>query len=215
MPGTLRRRVACLVLSALALPAAGLAASAHAAPSSPGAAADAGPYDSSVWQESRITTRYGDTMAIELCFPAHGGVRAPGRFPVVGGLIYTSQAGRSPCSAQMPYIQAGYIYAEIQVPGSGGSEGGPWDYADKDWALRNYDAIEWIGRQKWSTGKLGTIGGSGNGVSQLWTSQYRPPHLTTMIPQVSSHNGYDMQYPGADHGRERRLWSAVQPRPGR
>jgi putative CocE/NonD family hydrolase len=162
MPGTLRRRVACLVLSALALPAAGLAASAHAAPSSPGAAADAGPYDSSVWQESRNT----------------------------------SQAGRSPCSAQMPYIQAGYIYAEIQVPGSGGSEGGPWDYADKDWALRNYDAIEWIGRQKWSTGKLGTIGGSGNGVSQLWTSQYRPPHLTTMIPQVSSHNGYDMQYPG-------------------
>jgi putative CocE/NonD family hydrolase len=153
-------------------------------------------YDSAIWQSSRVTTRYGDSMAVELCFPAVNGVRAPGRFPVVAGLIYTSGAGANPCAAQLDYIKAGYVYAEIQVPGSGGSEGGPWNYADKDWALHNVDAIEWVATQKWATGKLGTIGGSGNGVSQLWTSQYRPKHLTTMIPQVSSHNGYDMQYPG-------------------
>jgi putative CocE/NonD family hydrolase len=96
----------------------------------------------------------------------------------------------------LPYVYAGYVYAEIQVAGSAGSEGGPWNYSDKDWALRNYDAIEWVAAQPWSTGKIGTIGGSGNGVSQLWTSQWHPPHLTTMIPQVSSHNGYDMQFPG-------------------
>jgi putative CocE/NonD family hydrolase len=153
-------------------------------------------YDSAIWQSSRVTTRYGDSVAVELCFPAAKGVRAVGRFPVVAGLIYTSQAGANPCAAQLDYVKAGYVYAEIQVPGSGGSEGGPWNYADKDWALRNVDAIEWVATQKWATGKLGTIGGSGNGVSQLWTSQYRPKHLTTMIPQVSSHNGYTMQYPG-------------------
>lgn len=164
----------------------------------PGAAATTAStaYDSSVWQSSRVTTRYGDSVAVELCFPAVGGKRAGGRFPVVAGLIYTSAAGSNPCAAQLDYVKAGYVYAEIQVPGSGGSEGGPWNYADKDWALRNVDAIEWVATQKWATGKLGTIGGSGNGVSQLWTSQYRPKHLTTMIPQVSSHNGYDMQYPG-------------------
>jgi putative CocE/NonD family hydrolase len=188
----IRRSVAYGAVMALAVSSATLAASAHAAPNNAGDKT----YDSAIWKETRVTTRYGDSVAVELCFPAHGGVRAPGRFPVVGGLIYTSAAGNNPCSAQMAYIKAGYVYAEIQVPGSGGSEGGPWDYADKDWALHNYDAIEWIAKQPWSTGKMGTIGGSGNGVSQLWTSQYRPPHLTTMIPQVSSHNGYDMQYPG-------------------
>ncbi|MDQ1695288.1 MAG: uncharacterized protein QOJ03_641 [Frankiaceae bacterium] len=194
MARRLRRPLSYGLVTMLAISSATLAAAAHAAPNSGGGAGR--PYDSAVWQESRVTTRYGDSVAVELCFPARAGVRAPGRFPVVGGLIYTSAAGNNPCSAQLAYIKAGYVYAEIQVPGSGGSEGGPWDYADKDWALHNYDAIEWIAKQPWSTGKLGTIGGSGNGVSQLWTSQYRPPHLTTMIPQVSSHNGYDMQYPG-------------------
>ena len=153
-------------------------------------------YDSAVAQEARVTTRYGDSVAVQLCFPARNGTRAAGRFPVVGGLIYTGMAGKSPCAGMMPYIEAGYVYAEVQVPGSAASEGGPWNYSDKSWALRNYDAIEWVAHQPWSTGKIGTIGGSGNGVSQLWTSQWRPPHLTTMIPQVSSHNGYDMQFPG-------------------
>jgi putative CocE/NonD family hydrolase len=189
MAGHFRRRVAACVIGALALPVTALA-SADAAPTA------APKYDSAIAQESRITTRYGDTMAIQLCFPATKGVRAPGRFPVVAGLIYTGRAGASPCASQMPYINAGYVYAEIQVPGSAGSEGGPWNYSDTSWALRNYDAIEWVAKQPWSTGKIGTIGGSGNGVSQLWTSQHHPPHLTTMIPQVSSHDGYDMQFPG-------------------
>jgi putative CocE/NonD family hydrolase len=196
MKVTARRRITYGSAAVLLMSGLTVAASAHAATGSGGTSAAATSYDSSVWQEFRAPTRYGDTLAVEVCFPAHGGKRAPGRFPVVGGLIYTSQAGVNPCSAQMAYTEAGYVYAEIQVAGSGGSEGGPWDYSDKDWALRNYDAIEWIAKQSWSTGKIGTIGGSGNGVSQLWTSQYHPPHLTTMIPQVSSHNGYDMQYPG-------------------
>jgi putative CocE/NonD family hydrolase len=197
--GFRRGPVAATAIAALTLMITGLGSSAYAArpTSRPAARPTSGQtYDSAVSQEARITTRYGDTMAIELCFPARGGVRALGRFPVVGGLIYTGSAGKSPCASQMAYVDAGFVYAEIQVPGSAGSEGGPWDYADKDWALRNYDAIEWIAKQPWSTGKIGTIGGSGNGVSQLWTSQWHPPHLTTMIPQVSSHNGYDMQYPG-------------------
>jgi putative CocE/NonD family hydrolase len=189
----LRRQIAACAVAALVLSASTLAGSAaNAAPSDPPPPT----YDSAIAQESRVTTRYGDSLAVELCFPATAGVRAPGRFPVVAGLIYTGRAGASPCSSQMAYVKAGYVYAEIQVPGSAGSEGGPWNYSDKDWALRNYDAIEWVATQPWATGKLGTIGGSGNGVSQLFTSQYHPPHLTTMIPQVSSHNGYDMQFPG-------------------
>jgi putative CocE/NonD family hydrolase len=67
---------------------------------------------------------------------------------------------------------------------------------DEGYALRHYDAIEWLGTQKWSTGKVGTSGGSGVGVSQLQTAPYRPPHLTTMIPLYSSGDSYKILKPG-------------------
>jgi putative CocE/NonD family hydrolase len=198
----IRRRVFVVAMLA-ALGAQGVVASTSTAAPPPSPR-----IDGAISQEVRITTRYGDTMAIQLCLPANGGVRVPGRFPVIAGLIYTGGAGMSPCTTEaspvqgglnapaLTYVKAGYVYAEIQVPGSGGSEGGPWNYSDKSWALRNYDAIEWVATQPWSTGKLGTIGGSGNGESQLFTAPYHPPHLVTMIPQVSAHNGYSMLFPG-------------------
>src|SRR5436309_2238236 len=108
MAATARRRIACCSAALIALTSVTVAASAHAATRSTQAAASTS-YDAAIWQESRVTTRYGDSLAVELCFPAHGTTRAPGRFPVVAGLIYTSQAGANPCSAQMAYIKAGYI----------------------------------------------------------------------------------------------------------
>jgi putative CocE/NonD family hydrolase len=48
-----------------------------------------------------------------------------------------------------------------------------------------YDAIEWCAQQPWSTGKVGTIGGSYNGRTQWLTAVLQPPHLTTMIVLVT------------------------------
>jgi putative CocE/NonD family hydrolase len=149
-----------------------------------------------------VVTRYGDTMNIDLCFPSHDGeTPAPGPFPVIGeltpyaNLFTVNPGGQAPCF--MPEgVKTGYVGARINSPGSGDSQGGPWDYGDPGYALRHYDAIEWLGTQPWSTGKFGSIGGSGVGVSQVQTSAYRPPHYTTAIFQVSTGDPYLQLKPG-------------------
>jgi uncharacterized protein len=156
-------------------------------------------YEGMVTKEVYITTRYGDEMNIDLCFPAEAGSTepAPGRFPVIVELSYLTSAGHRDCVEMWrEFVRHGYVAGFVNVPGSGATSSGPWVYGEKTWALRNYDAIEWLGTQSWSNGNVGTIGGSGNGVSQVNTAPYRPPHLKAMIPIYTSGDGYKMLYPG-------------------
>src|SRR5262249_8880110 len=48
-----------------------------------------------------------------------------------------------------------------------------------------YDTIEWLAQQPWCNGKVGMIGGSYVGWVQWWAAVERPPHLVTIIPNVS------------------------------
>jgi putative CocE/NonD family hydrolase len=52
-------------------------------------------------------------------------------------------------------------------------------------AKDGYDTIEWLAAQPWSSGKVGMIGGSYLGWVQWWAASQRPPHLVTLIPNVS------------------------------
>lgn len=47
-----------------------------------------------------------------------------------------------------------------------------------------YDAVEWIAKQSWSNGKIGTYGGSALGDVQFKTASYNPPHLVCAVPMV-------------------------------
>ncbi len=64
---------------------------------------------------------------------------------------------------------------------------------DKD----GYDSVEWCAGQPWSTGKVGTIGGSYNGKTQWLTAIEQPPHLTTMIALVSPSDPF-VEFPTGD-----------------
>jgi putative CocE/NonD family hydrolase len=48
-----------------------------------------------------------------------------------------------------------------------------------------YDTVEWLSKQKWSNGRVGTYGCSYLGDVQLFMAQTRPPALKAMIPQAS------------------------------
>jgi len=48
-----------------------------------------------------------------------------------------------------------------------------------------YDTVEWLAAQPWSDGKVGMIGGSYLGWVQWWAASQNPPHLVTIIPNVS------------------------------
>jgi putative CocE/NonD family hydrolase len=48
-----------------------------------------------------------------------------------------------------------------------------------------YDTIEWLAARPFSDGKVGMIGGSYLGWVQWWAASRKPPHLVTIIPNVS------------------------------
>jgi putative CocE/NonD family hydrolase len=81
------------------------------------------------------------------------------------------------------FAEHGYAFVAVDVRGRGDSPGDfiPYRYEGKD----GYDAVEWCAAQPWSTGRVGTIGGSYNGKTQWLTAIEQPPHLTTMIALVS------------------------------
>jgi putative CocE/NonD family hydrolase len=131
-----------------------------------------------------------DIVAEQVMAPARDGVRlatavwrpkGEGRFPVV--LI------RTPYKKEMLelnakfYARRGYAVAVQDCRGRFGSEGTwePFVHERKD----GYDAVEWAAAQPWSNGKVGMIGGSYVGWVQWWAAVERPPHLVTIVPNVS------------------------------
>lgn len=77
-------------------------------------------------------------------------------------------------------IEYGYALVTVDVRGRNDSEG-VWIPAVKD-PKDAHDVIEWAAGQSWSTGKIGMVGGSYEGLTQWWTLLGRPPHLRCVAP---------------------------------
>jgi uncharacterized protein len=82
-----------------------------------------------------------------------------------------------------PYVNAGYVFVSMDVRGRGDSEG---EYNPNFQEIEDgYDAIEWCGTQSWSTGKVGTQGGSYEGWTQVYPMRLRNKHHTAAFLQCT------------------------------
>jgi hypothetical protein len=81
-----------------------------------------------------------------------------GRFPVVLNRTPYTKAGGSTVKIAQYFASHGYVYVAMDVRGRGDSDGKFEPYRND--GQDGYDAIEWLAMQPWSTGKVGTIGGS-------------------------------------------------------
>lgn len=104
------------------------------------------------------------------------------------------------------WVPAGYAVVNLNLPGFGTS-GGPATVFSDHQAKCYYEAIEWIARQPWCTGKVGL-----NGVSYLAVSQYHvaacqhyggpPPSLRCICPWEGFSDIYrDVACPGGVEDR--------------
>jgi putative CocE/NonD family hydrolase len=111
---------------------------------------------------------------------------ADGTFPVI--LVRTPYKKELNELEAMFYARRGYVYAVQDCRGRFSSPGTwvPFFNEPHD----GYDTIEWLAVQPWSSGKVGMIGGSYLGWVQWWAARETPPHLTTMIPNVSPPDPY-------------------------
>ncbi len=148
-----------------------------------------------------IAARDGVELSAALYKPA-----GPGPFPVLfAAAPYRFDNNILPASPQFLwretgpidfYLGEGYAYVQLDIRGCGRSEGnfdflGPKDQADL------YDAIEFIGAQPWSTGKVGSIGQSYFCMLQWWMGIVNPPSLKC----IAAHDGLNDPYrAGVYHG---------------
>ena len=79
------------------------------------------------------------------------------------------------------YIPHGYAFAQVSVFGTEESSG-CFDYRGEGegWGIHN--AVEWLGQQEWSNGKVGLYGKSYEGATQWEAAVHGSEHLATIVP---------------------------------
>jgi uncharacterized protein len=129
-----------------------------------------------------ITMRDGVRLATDLYFPDGAPEQ---KYPIV--LIRTPYGNVPGHNFHSPAIQVfashGYVVAVQDKRGKYRSEG-VYTVAGAD-ATDGYDTVDWLGKQSWSNARVGTIGCSDLGDSQIFMAQTRPPALKAMIPMAS------------------------------
>jgi uncharacterized protein len=128
-----------------------------------------------------IEMRDGIRLAIDLYIP----VGSEQKYPVV--LIRTPY-GNFPGhnfndAAVQVFASHGYVVAVQDKRGKYRSEG-VYGVSRGD-ANDGYDTIDWLSKQPWSNGRIGTYGCSYLGDIQIFAAQTRHPALKAMIPQAS------------------------------
>ena len=94
------------------------------------------------------------------------------------------------------YVEQGYAYVHLDLRGCGRS-GGTFGFLDNREQEDLYDAIEWIARQDWSSGKVGSIGQSYFCMVQWFLGALKPPALAC----IGAHDGLaDVYRAGCYHG---------------
>jgi putative CocE/NonD family hydrolase len=128
----------------------------------------------------RIKMRDGIELSADVYRPD-----SPGKFPAILRRTPYVKAGGGARSIDRvrKYVAKGYVVVYEDVRGRGDSDGTFVPYRTD--GIDGYDTIEWCAAQPWSDGKVGTFGGSYEGVNQWLAAVQQPPHLTTMIALVS------------------------------
>jgi hypothetical protein len=113
---------------------------------------------------------------------------APGQFPAI--LVrtpYSNNAAAGITQAKW-FAERGYVFLTQDVRGKYDSKGDFYPF--KNEPNDGYDMDEWIGRQPWFNGKLGTMGGSYVGFTQ-WSQAIRgSKYLKAMAPTVTTPDIY-------------------------
>ncbi len=126
----------------------------------------------------RIPMRDGVELSADMFMP-----EATGKFPAI--LIRTPydnnsfhRAGYGPF-----FAQRGYVFIVQDTRGRGDSDGKFNPLIDE--AKDGYDTQEWIGKQEWSNGKIGSFGGSYQGWVQVMAATLKSKYYTAMVPEVT------------------------------
>jgi uncharacterized protein len=154
-----------------------------------------------------LTTRDGTQLAIDVHPPQDvthvlPGVELPplpsGPTPTLieySGYAYANPAGPENGISILANLM-GFTVVDVNMRGTGCS-GGAFDFFEPLQGLDGYDVVETIARQPWALNdKVGMMGISYGGISQLFTAATRPPSLAAISPLSVIDNTQTTLYPG-------------------
>jgi predicted acyl esterase len=111
------------------------------------------------------------------------------------GYGYANPAGPTNGIAILANLM-GFTVVDVNMRGTGCS-GGAFDFFEPLQNLDGYDVVETIARQPWVLhNKVGMMGISYGGISQLFTAQTQPPSLAAIAPFSVIDNTQTTLYPG-------------------
>src|SRR3954464_3183626 len=188
------------------------------------AGTSAAPSDPSIYNQTLLTHGYGYmTMrdGTKLAYDVHPPTDVASSLPLPSALADAIAAAAPPPSALNPapplVEYSGYGYASPAGPVSGiealanlmgftvvdvnmrgtGCSGGAFDFFEPLQSLDGYDVDEIVAHQPWvKNGKVGMLGISYGGISQLFTAQTQPPDLAALPPLSVIDQTQTTLYPG-------------------
>ena len=136
-------------------------------------------YEARLEENVAVPMRDGVKLATDLYFPKGADEKAP---VILIRTPYDKTSFRKAGSAAREFAGQGYIVAAQDTRGRFASEGEFTAFAGD--VTDGYDTTDWLSKQSWSTGKIGTYGCSYVGDVQILQAELRHPNLTAMIPQA-------------------------------
>lgn len=136
-----------------------------------------------------MKTRDGVTLYADIYRP-----KSSDKFPVILMRTPYDKSVSWTVSPVFKMVLRGYVVVIQDVRGRYTSEG-EW-YPFKHEQADGYDTVEWVASLPYSNGKVGMMGGSYVGATQMLAAIAQPPHLAGIAPNVTAsnyHNGWTYQ----------------------
>ena len=141
-----------------------------------------------------LTTRDGTKLAIDVHTPP-----GPGPWPTLveySGYGYATPYGPPQSGLGSFVTLLGYAVVDVNMRGTGCS-GGAFSYFERLQALDGYDVIQTIAHQRWVLRhRVGMLGISYGGISQLFVAATDPPALAAIAPLSVIDSSQTTLYPG-------------------
>ncbi len=152
----------------------------------------------------RVPMRDGVTLSADIYFPD-----APGRFPTLLWRTPYSNNTQTAVDQSKFFAERGYVVVQQDVRGKYDSDGQFYHFRHE--ADDGFDTDEWIGKQKWSNGKIGGMGGSYVGYTQLTQGIRGSKHLTALAAAVTTTDIFNnwLYVDGALHYGFALPWGAI------
>ena len=139
-------------------------------------------YEVTIKNNVTMKTRDGVNLSADVYRP-----KADGKFPVI--LERTPYDKHHGVGFGLKAAAQGYVYIIQDCRGRFSSEGEwyPFKYESQD----GYDTVEWAAALPYANGKVGLVGMSYVGVTQMLTAIAAPPHLAGILPVITGSNYHE------------------------